>query len=99
MGKEWKVAFPNTSNNEIREFLTLLTDAFSFSEKEKLKFEPQDKILDIYKACYPVLGIDSLELEDYSKCIQNKYSLNFDEIWNENLTLGELFDMVVKQQS
>ena len=49
MGKNWKSTFPSSSKEDIREFLLMFTDAFAFSPSDKLKFEPDDKILDIYR--------------------------------------------------
>ena len=95
MGKYWKSAFPNSSKDDIREFLILFTDAFAFSTKDKLNFSPSDKILDIYHELYPTKWMaDSLEVETLATDIENKYSFNFNKLWHENLTLGELFSIV-----
>jgi hypothetical protein len=94
-GKNWKVKFPDTPKEDIRKFLFLFTDAFAFSRKQKLKFEPDDKILDIYKALYPAKWMaDSLEVETLSEDIEREYNVNFASIWHENLTLGDLFSKV-----
>ena len=63
MGKKWKNEFPYAGKEEIRTFLLLFTDAFAFKSEQKFKFEPQDKIIEIYNALYPLKGADSLELE------------------------------------
>ncbi len=95
MGKYWKSEFPSSSNEDIREFLILFTDAFAFPNKVKLNFTPNDKIYEIYTALYPSsFGIDALELETLAIDIESKYNIRFIEIWNENLTLGELFTIV-----
>ncbi len=52
-GKSWKKLFPTTSKQEIRSFLMFFTNSFAFSEKNKLKFEPDDKLIDIYRELYP----------------------------------------------
>ena len=94
-GKNWKKKFPDTSKEDIRRFLFLFTDAFAFSRKQKLKFEPDDKILDIYKALYPAKWMaDSLEVETLAEDIEREYNINFTSIWHENLTLGDLFSKV-----
>jgi hypothetical protein len=95
MGKHWKSEFPNSSKKEIREFLILFTDAFAFSNNDKLNFSPDDKIYDIYSELYPSkFGVDSLELETLAIDIENQYSLCFNELWSEDLTLGELFSRI-----
>lgn len=91
-GKGWREAFPNTPKAEIREFLVLFVDAFAFPDKDKLKFNPDDKILSIYRALYPSRWMpDALEVETLSKDIEAKYGVPFASVWNENLTVGELF--------
>ncbi|MCP4321993.1 MAG: hypothetical protein GY787_09110 [Alteromonadales bacterium] len=95
MGTNWKREFPSSDKSEIRDFLIFFTDAFAFSRKDKLKFEPNDIILDIYRGMYPSkLMADSLELETLADDLETKYNLKFDEIWSETLTLGELFSRV-----
>ncbi len=95
MGRAWKSVFPDSDKAEIREFLILFSDSFAFSRKDKLKFEPNDKILDIYREMYPSdLMADSLELETLAEDLEKKYNVTFDEFWSETLTLGELFSRV-----
>ncbi|WP_051258301.1 hypothetical protein [Teredinibacter turnerae] len=91
-GKHWKEKFPDASKDEIRKFLRIFTDAFAFSEKNKLKFEPEDRILDIYKALYPREWMaDALEVETLAENIEAEYGLKFEGLWSEDLTLGALF--------
>ena len=92
MGKNWKSTFPNSSKEDIREFLLMFTDAFALSPSDKLKFEPDDKVLDIYRELYPSkLMADALEVETLAEDCEKKYSINFNGLWHDNLTLGELF--------
>lgn len=95
MGKKWKESFPNTPSKEIRSFLILFTDAFAFSNKNKLKFEPDDKILEIYRELYPHKWMaDSLEVETLADDLGKEYSINFNEIWHDELSLGEIFSKI-----
>ncbi|NMP79779.1 hypothetical protein [Pseudoalteromonas arctica] len=92
MGKNWKSTFSSSNKEDIREFLLMFTDAFAFSPSDKLKFEPDDKILDIYRELYPSkLMADDLEVETLAEYCEKKYSINFNGLWHDNLTLGELF--------
>jgi hypothetical protein len=92
MGKKWKSTFPNSGKEDIREFLLMFTDAFAFSQNDKLKFEPDDKILVIYRELYPSKSTpDSLEVETLIDDCEKKYSINFNDFWHDNLTLGELY--------
>ena len=92
MGKNWKIEFPNSSKEDIRKFLLLFTEAFALSENDKLKFEPNDKLLDIYRALYPTNWMaDALEFETLADELDKKYKVKFDQIWHNDLTLGELY--------
>jgi propanediol dehydratase small subunit len=94
-GKNWKSKFPDTPKEDIRTFLLLFADAFAFSSKQKLKFNPNDKILDIYKALYPAKWMaDSLEVETLAEDIEREYNVNISGVWHENITLGDLFSEV-----
>lgn len=95
-GKNWKSAFPQHSKEDIRKFLLVFTEAFAFSPKQNLKFDPEDKIMDIYKEIYPSKFMeDSLEIETLSEDIEREYNVKFSTIWNDNLTLGGLFSQIV----
>jgi propanediol dehydratase small subunit len=91
-GKGWREAFPKASKQEIREFLRVFVSAFAFDESEILKLSPNDQILAIYRGRYPVRGMaDALELETLMVDVQKRYGVEFETIWHEQLTLGELF--------
>lgn len=91
-GKAWKEAYPNHSKEEIRTFLRLFTYSFAFRESEALKFAPSDKIYDVYETLYPKSGgIDALELETLAAKLEKRYQLRLEEVWSQELTLGELY--------
>jgi len=91
-GRGWKTAFPSASKQDIRDFLSLFVSAFAFREKEKLKLNPEDQILAVYRALYPSKWMaDALELETLSEDIERKYGVSPQRLWHEQLTLGELF--------
>jgi propanediol dehydratase small subunit len=96
-GRGWKRAFPAAQTKDIRDFLLFFVDAFAFSEKEKLKLNPDDRILEIYKTMYPSKWMaDALEFETLVENLRRSYSVDLAAIWNENLTLGELFTECTK---
>jgi propanediol dehydratase small subunit len=91
-GREWRREFPNAPKADIREFLTLFVDAFAFSGKDKLKFDPSDKILSVYRTLYPSRWMpDALELETLATEVEKRYGFSFSSVWSEDLTLGDLF--------
>lgn len=94
-GELWRRRFPEASKQSIREFLALFTSAFAFKEKHALKFAPQDELLAIYRALYPSrLMPDTLEFETLNDDLKAKYKISLGELWNDHLTLGELFSKV-----
>lgn len=91
-GVDWRRLFPGASKEDIRVFLSLFTQAFSYHARHRLKFNPKDNILDIYRAQYPhPWQPDGLELEMFGASIEKTYGVRLAEVWNEGLTLGELF--------
>ncbi|HEX3530809.1 MAG TPA: hypothetical protein VH988_27410 [Thermoanaerobaculia bacterium] len=91
-GKLWRREFPNVSKQEIRAFLSLFAGAFAFRQSERLKLNPNDPILAVYRAVDPHVGTtDMLELETLAVDVEKKYGIDFDLIWSDELTLGELF--------
>lgn len=94
-GRAWRRAFAGASAHEIREFLRLFTDAFVVDAKHPLKFTPDDKLSDIYKAFYPhAWQADAMEFEVLSAALEASYNLVLADLWHDQLTLGELFAKV-----
>ncbi len=96
-GNEWRSQFPTARKEEIRLFLSVFTEAFAIRERDKLKFRPSDKLLEIRDKLNPVKGIDALELEMLSKLLKKKYGIELERLWNPELTLGSLFSKVAQQ--
>lgn len=94
-GKNWHRSFPKASKEEIRQFLSTFTASFAFDDREKLKLNPNDQLLDIYRALYPhKWQADALEFETLRDDLQSKYGVTFSSVWREGLTLGQLFQHV-----
>jgi len=106
-GKLWKVNFPNTENEKIRSFLDCFIYGMAFFEKERLKFNPDDKVLDAYLSIYDGKNLkfkgDNLELESFMQALADEFPLGYSSIqdfWNERdgVTLGEMFHYVTAQK-
>jgi propanediol dehydratase small subunit len=97
-GKDWKAAFPEASKSEIREFLDLFVRAFAFSKSRRLKFEPTDRVMEIYGTRYPrypsSLSADMMELETFARMTEKRYGLDLAPGWSPETTLGEIFERV-----
>lgn len=91
-GKVWRCSFPDASKSEIRQFLAVFTESFAFRDHEKLKLNPDDQLLDIYRALYPhKWQADALEFETLNENLEAKYGISFGKVWRDGLTLGQLF--------
>lgn len=99
-GRSWRRAFPSASKHELRAFLLLFTSAFAFKNQDKLRFRPDDGILDIYRNLYPSRWTpDVLEVETLAAHLQKRHAINLGSIWKDDLTLGELFSHIQSSHS
>ena len=93
-GKRWKTLFPDIPKDDIRDFLEQFVDGFAFSSKKRLKFEPDDKVMEVYQSIYPQQGFaDALELETFAINLEKKYGLKLENILNSEITLGQIFKL------
>ncbi|MGB9989744.1 hypothetical protein [Pseudoduganella rhizocola] len=94
-GRYWGQAFPSASKHELRAFLLLFTSAFAFKDQDKLKFGPDDGILDIYRNLYPNRWTpDVLEVETLAAHLHKRHAIKLGSVWKDDLTLGELFSHI-----
>lgn len=95
-GRHWKRRFPAAAEPTLRDFLGRFRQAFDLAVGDELKFRPDDEILAIYRARYPVEGWpDGMELERLARSLRERYGLDLATVWRPDLTLGELFRMTV----
>lgn len=96
-GTDWVRSFPSASTDDIREFLRVFVESFAFRDTEKLKLNPSDSIMGIYKALYPSSSTpDALEMNVLARDVERKYGLRLADVWRDGFTLGELFECVSK---
>jgi propanediol dehydratase small subunit len=96
-GRDWKRRFPEVPKEDIRDFLEVFVDGFAFSRKKRLKFNPDDKVMDVYQAKYPTPGWpDSLELETFARNLERRYGFDLAKVFDEAMTLGRIFEMTRK---
>lgn len=93
MGREWKRKCPQAENADIRLFLDAFIDGFGFKRQERLKFSPEDKVMDVYRALYPTPGWpDGMELETFALILKKTYGFDLAAVMDYEVTLGELFE-------
>lgn len=91
-GFKWKRRFPDASNNEIRAFLDVFIEAFGFKESLRLRFAPDDQVMEIYRTLYSGRGLtDDMELERLVMNLDESYRVKVVHAWHEKITLGDLF--------
>ena len=96
MGKQWRSRFPSATKQDIRKFLNIFTvDAFAFRSKHRLKFSPDDKVMDVYTTIYPPKWTiaDCMELETFVLRLEKEYGFDLSKTWTPDLTLGDVFEM------
>jgi hypothetical protein len=73
--------------------LMLLCDAFLFNSDDRYKFAPDDRISDIYRACYPRWKVwklgDSLEIESLMMDLSKRFGVETSG-WHTDISLGEV---------
>jgi hypothetical protein len=98
-GRAWKKAFPNKSKKKIRLYLECFVDGMALSSKTKLKFHPNDQVIDIYRSLYGgrTPTVDNMECETFLENLSVEFGVNEETIircWREDITLVELFECV-----
>jgi propanediol dehydratase small subunit len=94
MGRQWRSRFTDVPKKEIRRFLDTFVDGFGFKSQNRLKFSPDDRVMDIYRALYPSEGWpDAMELETFAINLEENYGIDLAKIEDHGITLGALFQM------
>ena len=95
MGIRWRRRFPDSPKAEIREFLSTVVDAFGFRQSRRCCFSPDDKVMDIYRALNPSVGLpDDMELETLADKLEERYGVDLFKSCREDITLGDLYAQI-----
>jgi hypothetical protein len=95
----WRRAFPRASRRQIRAFLTVFAEAFALRDTEKLKFRPDDELLGICKTRHAPASPADAELRKLAAGLRARYGVALEEVWDEHITLGALFDHVQRRKA
>jgi len=95
-GFSWHRRFPDARTDEIRRFLDLFVDAFAFPKRYRLRLQPDDQVMDLYRILNPPNWTisDVLECETLSIDLEREYGLNLNTCWRDDITLADLFQRV-----
>ena len=98
MGIRWRRCFPDSPKTEIREFLGTVVDAFGFRQSRRCCFSPDDKVMDIYRALNPSVGLpDDMELETLAERLEEPYGVDLFKSCREDITLGDLYAQITNE--
>jgi hypothetical protein len=93
MGIRWRRRFPDAPQTELREFLTILVDAFGLDHQRRTCFSPEGRVMEVYRADDPPGSlVDDMELERLGLDLEERYGIDLAAVWREDLTLGELYE-------
>ena len=99
-GIYWRRRYPAVSKDEIRKYLRVFCEAFSFKEKHRSRFRPDDKVIDVYRAIYPSrFTADAMELEEFAEALEKEYGLDIANVFNDNTSLGDLFESAMEKSA
>lgn len=94
-GRQWQRRFPDSPKQDIRSFLDSFTNAFGLPSRERLRFDPSDRLIDVYRALHPPGGIvDEMEFERLAIKLEDQYGTDAAVLTSPELTLGELFEEI-----
>ena len=96
-GRQWKKEFPNAKKEDIRKFLKSLVAGMDFLEEDKLKFCPNDELIEIYRSFYggKTPFSDEMECERFILGLSDAFKMEPEKLtepWkDEHVTLGHIF--------
>lgn len=77
-------------------FLSMLCEAFSFNPDDRYQFAPDDRIMDVYYACYPRWMFwriaDAMEIESLMMDLSRRFHLADEEL--PEMMLGEIVKLM-----
>ncbi|MYN45390.1 hypothetical protein GTP23_10045 [Pseudoduganella sp. FT93W] len=94
----WLQAFPDTRLQDVREFLLLCTQSFSFKGRQKLLFGPGDRLQEIYRSQSRHRRGNRQPFDTLESELLARYGVELAPLWSEHLTLGDLYAQVKLHQ-
>jgi hypothetical protein len=93
----WRERYQGNQLLKAEHILALVCDAFMFNTDYRYLFAPEDRLLDVYRACYPRWKIaDSMELESLMMDLDKEDTIELPD--NPDITLGDLVNLAIKKQ-
>ncbi len=78
----------------VREYLSMIAEIFDLGHTDGLIIQPQDQVMEIYKALNPPRWTidDNMELELFAQGLEHQYGLDLNDHNSGDITFGELFE-------
>lgn len=99
-GLHWRRCYTNSTSDDIRQYLAIVSDAFGYPKPLELKLRPSDRVMELYyirNPPGPLQMADDMELEHLSLSIEETYGIDLDKHWHHGITLGEIYDLTHPQ--
>lgn len=94
---EWMQRFPQASEDDIHLFLALLAEAWGFRAGTQVKFQPGDKVMDIYHRYYGGTPVtDCSELARFTMAVEDRFGAGLAEDAIKDATLGDMFSAALE---
>ena len=92
----WKRACSDDVMDKVDHLLRILCESFSFNLDDRYQFAPTDRIMDVYRSCYPRWMFwriaDAMEIESLTMDLQRRFQLNDAEL--SEMTLAEVVELI-----
>jgi hypothetical protein len=99
---EWRRRFTEEETKTAEVVLGLVCDSFCFNPEERLKFGPDDRLLEIYRSCYPPsrrwFRGDCMEVETLLLLLDEELGVP-DSAWREEITIGEVVTLAASKET
>ena len=94
----WDGRYHHAPPPEVDRVIALICDTFLFHPDNRHKFAPDDRLMDVYRACYPRrwgwLRGDCMEIENILMAL----GIDADALHPE-ISLGELVDLTIRSRN
>ena len=88
----WQSRFPDAMPL-VEKVLAIFCVAYLFNERDKYRFRPDDRVMQIYKHTTGPIA-DEMQLETFSLHIRDEFGVDLLDIFDENTTLGDVVQTI-----
>lgn len=97
----WRSRYGDETFGTVDAVLQMLCEAFMFNPADRFKLAPDDRLRELYRACYPRWKIwnqaDSMEIETLVLDLEERFETELPDLYPE-ISLGDLVELALKKQ-